>query len=72
MTAAELARLEALRTTALAALTSARAVLQTVESMLIAHDQSDPAPDAAWDSFDATPPNATEVANGNRKDSKRR
>ena len=64
MTGAELARLEALRTTALAALTSARAVVQTIDAMLMTGD----APEAVanvFDTFDTepTPPNAIEVTN---------
>lgn len=54
--------LEATRTTCRAAMLACQAALQSVEAMMLAHDQTDPAPNEnPWGTFDdaATPPPPT-------------
>ena len=68
MTAAEMAHLESLRATCMAAVAACQASVRQIDAMML-DTEPDPAPDAAWDSFDSTPNEATD---GNRKNSKRR
>jgi hypothetical protein len=65
MTPAEIMQLEALRTVALAAVTSAQGVLQTIESMILTDDREASQPDApGWDAFDNDPPSTGVSENG--------
>ena len=50
-----IAQLEALRTVALASVTACQGVLQTVESMIIAHDRVEPNDANPWGTFDDVP-----------------
>jgi len=61
MTAADIARLEALRQTALGALNIVRAVVQQIDVMMVTPDQQEPTANP-WETFD-TVTNPTGAAN---------
>lgn len=61
MTAADVARLEALRDTALGAMIAARGVLKQIDALLLSTDAPDPTANP-WETFD-TVTNPTGAAN---------
>ena len=69
MTAAEVMQLEALKQSALTAMSACRSVVMAAESLLVANDQSDQAT-ALLDTFDTPAPN--EADHGRKKASQRR